>query len=63
LAASRHKMLQRQYYSSLWRDAMPLISIVAQHYNTNLQRPPQLQINPKKEYKDAKKHFLNLKTL
>jgi hypothetical protein len=33
----------------MWRDAMPMISIVARRYNTNLQRPPQLLIKPKKK--------------
>jgi hypothetical protein len=31
----------------MWRDAMPIISIVARRCNTNLQRPPQLLIKPK----------------
>jgi hypothetical protein len=45
----------------MWRDAMPMISIVARRYNTNLQRPPQLLIKPKKSVLRRRETILNLK--
>jgi hypothetical protein len=42
----------------MWGDAMSMISVVAQRYNTNLQRPPQLLIKPKqKRIKTLRNYF------
>jgi hypothetical protein len=38
------------FYSGLWRNDMPMVSIVVRCYNTNLQQPPQFLIKPKKVY-------------
>jgi hypothetical protein len=38
-----------------------MISIVARRYNTNLQRPPQLLIKPKKSVLRRRETIFNLK--